>query len=201
MNITYKILYNDAVAMTGGQPTTALSVAGDRRAAARRGRARIEVVTDDPSRYTRDPLPDGVRGHDRDDLDAVQRELRETPGCTVIVYDQVCATELRRRRKRGLAAKATRRVLINELSARAAATAARQSNCVAVEPLETEHGVKRAVNQSACNVDQSCVKGFCPSFVTVEGARAAPAAGGRRRGSRPDRCLAQSALPRPRRHR
>ncbi len=171
VNITYKILYNDAVAMTGGQSHDgSLSVAEIVAQVRAEGVARVEVVADDPSRYSAAALP-GVRVHDRDTLEAVQEALREVSGCTVIVYDQVCATELRRRRKRGLAPQASRRVLINELVCEGCGDCSDASGCVAVEPLETEHGVKRAVNQSACNVDESCVKGFCPSFVTVEGVR------------------------------
>ena len=171
VNITYKILYNDAVAMTGGQSHDgSLSVAEIVEQVRAEGVAQVEVVADDPSRHTGAALP-GVRVHDRDDLETVQVALREIPGCTVIVYDQVCATELRRRRKRGLAPTAPRRVLINELVCEGCGDCSDASGCVAVEPLETEHGVKRVVNQSACNVDQSCVKGFCPSFVTVEGAQ------------------------------
>ena len=171
VNITYKILYNDAVAMTGGQSHDgSLSVAEIVEQVRAEGVARVEVVADDPSRHTEAALS-GMRVHGRDDLEAVQVALREVSGCTVIVYDQVCATELRRRRKRGLAPTAPRRVLINELVCEGCGDCSDASGCVAVEPLETEHGVKRAVNQSACNVDQSCVKGFCPSFVTVEGAQ------------------------------
>ena len=171
VNITYKLLYNDAVAMTGGQQVDgSLSVPEIVDQLRAEGVKRVEVVADDPSRYDARPLP-GIRVHPRDDLDAVQRELRETKGCSVIVYDQVCATELRRRRKRGMAPQATERVLINELVCEGCGDCSAASGCVAVEPLATEQGVKRAVNQSACNVDASCVKGFCPSFVTVEGVR------------------------------
>ena len=121
------------------------------------GVARVEVVADDPSCHSAAALP-GVRVHDRDTLEAVQEALREVSGCTVIVYDQVCATELRRRRKRGLAPQASRRVLINELVCEGCGDCSDASGCVAVEPLETEHGVKRVVNQSACNVDESALR-------------------------------------------
>ncbi|MEE4298131.1 MAG: indolepyruvate ferredoxin oxidoreductase family protein [Pseudomonadales bacterium] len=170
VNVTYKILYNDAVAMTGGQHVDgSLSVAEIVAQLRAEGVERLEVVADDPSRHEDGSLP-GLKVRHRDEMDALQRELRETRGCSVIVYDQVCATELRRRRKRGLAARATQRVLINELVCEGCGDCTAASNCVAVEPLPTEHGVKRTVNQSLCNVDTSCVKGFCPSFVTVEGA-------------------------------
>lgn len=170
VNVTYKILYNDAVAMTGGQHVDgSLSVAEIVEQLRAEGVKRVEVVADDPSRHDARPLP-GVHVRHRDDLDELQRELRETKGCSVIVYDQVCATELRRRRKRGQAPKATQRVLINELVCEGCGDCTAASGCVAVEPLPTEHGVKRTVNQSACNIDTSCVKGFCPSFVTIEGA-------------------------------
>ncbi|HSG91281.1 MAG TPA: indolepyruvate ferredoxin oxidoreductase family protein [Pseudomonadales bacterium] len=171
VNITYKILFNDAVAMTGGQHvdgTLTVPMIVDQLRA--EGVQHIEVVADDPSRYEARPLP-GITVRDRDEMDAVQRELRETRGCTVIVYDQVCATELRRRRKRGKAKAAERRVVINESVCEGCGDCSAVSGCVAIEPLATEHGSKRAVNQSSCNIDLSCLKGFCPAFVTVEGAR------------------------------
>jgi indolepyruvate ferredoxin oxidoreductase len=105
----------------------------------------------------------------RDELDAVQKMLREVAGCTVIVYDQTCATEKRRRRKRGTLATPARTVVINELVCEGCGDCSVQSNCLSVEPLETEFGRKRQINQNTCNKDFSCVKGFCPSFVTVEG--------------------------------
>jgi indolepyruvate ferredoxin oxidoreductase len=172
VNITYKLLFNDAVAMTGGQsvdgPLSVPAVVDQLRA---EGVARIEVVADDPARYRDVRLPGIRRVRDRDEMDALQRELRETRGCSVIVYDQVCASELRRRRKRGTAEPASRRVLINEAVCEGCGDCTEISGCVAVEPLATEHGTRRVINQSSCNVDASCLKGFCPSFVTVEGAR------------------------------
>ncbi len=173
VNITYKILYNDAVAMTGGQqigerpeghsvPQIAHSVVAE-------GARRVVVVSDEPGKYQGVTLPAGVGVQHRDELDALQRELRETPGCTIIIYDQTCATEKRRRRKRGTLAEPAKRVVINELVCEGCGDCSVQSNCLSVEPLETELGRKRQINQSTCNKDFSCVKGFCPSFVTVEG--------------------------------
>ncbi|GJD47322.1 hypothetical protein OPKNFCMD_0028 [Methylobacterium crusticola] len=174
-SITYKILYNDAVAMTGGQPVDgALSVPQITRLVAGEGVRRVVVVSEDPARVAaaarRDPLAPGVTLHHRDDLDAVQRELREIPGVTVLIYDQTCATEARRRRKRGRAPAPTRRVVINDLVCEGCGDCQAKSNCLSVVPLETEFGRKRTVDQSSCNVDLSCLKGFCPSFVTLEGA-------------------------------
>ncbi|AWN46891.1 pyruvate ferredoxin oxidoreductase [Methylobacterium terrae] len=174
-NITYKILYNDAVAMTGGQPVDGvLSVPQITRLMAAEGAARVVVVSDDPDRVAgaaaRDPLGAGVTVHHRDDLDAVQRDLRETPGVTVLVYDQTCATEARRRRKRGLSGPAPRRAVINPLVCEGCGDCQTKSNCLSVVPVETEFGRKRAIDQTGCNSDLSCLKGFCPSFVTLDGA-------------------------------
>ncbi|HYE00638.1 MAG TPA: indolepyruvate ferredoxin oxidoreductase family protein [Alphaproteobacteria bacterium] len=167
-NITYKLLYNDAVAMTGGQPVEGtLSVPQIVDQLRAEGVKRIEVVTDDLDRYDGVSLP--VRLHHRDDMDKIQRELREVEGCTVIVYDQTCAAEKRRRRKRGLMADPNKRVLINEQVCEACGDCSVKSNCVSVVPVETEFGRKRQIDQSSCNKDYSCVNGFCPSFVTVEG--------------------------------
>jgi indolepyruvate ferredoxin oxidoreductase len=173
VNVTYKILYNGAVAMTGGQPVEGgLSVAQITRELQAEGVGEIVVVTDDPARYrsVRDLAP-GVGVHHRDELEAVQLRLRELPGTTAIVYDQTCATEKRRRRKRGLLADPPRRVVINPLVCEGCGDCSEQSNCVAVEPLDTPFGRKRTINQASCNKDFSCLKGFCPSFVTVEGGR------------------------------
>ena len=174
VNITYKILYNDAVAMTGGQQVgerpeghSVVQIAQSMRA---EGVARITIVTDEPEKYAGvTGIPDGIAIEHRDMLDAVQRAFREIQGTTVIIYDQTCATEKRRRRKRGTLAAPARRVLINELVCEGCGDCGVQSNCLSVEPLETEWGRKRQINQSSCNKDFSCVKGFCPSFVTVEG--------------------------------
>ena len=170
-NITYKILFNDAVAMTGGQPVEGgLSVAQITRELQAEGVREIVVVTDQPQKYAGvHDLGAGVVVHHRDELDAIQRRLRDVPGTTVIVYDQTCATEKRRRRKRGLAEDPPRRVVINPLVCEGCGDCSDQSNCLSVEPLETELGRKRTINQSTCNKDYSCLKGFCPSFVTIEG--------------------------------
>ena len=173
VNITYKILYNDAVAMTGGQQVgerpeghSVVQIAQSMRA---EGAQRIDVVTDEPDKYDGVALAEGVTVHHRDELDRIQREMREIKGCTVIIYDQTCATEKRRRRKRGTLVDPAVRVVINELVCEGCGDCGVQSNCLSVEPLETEFGRKRTINQSTCNKDTSCLKGFCPSFVTVEG--------------------------------
>jgi indolepyruvate ferredoxin oxidoreductase len=173
INITYKILYNDAVAMTGGQPVgeraeghTVVQIAQSMRA---EGAMVIKVVTDEPEKYDGVALAEGVLVHHRDELDAVQRVLREVKGCTVIIYDQTCATEKRRRRKRGTMIDPAVRVMINELVCEGCGDCGVQSNCLSVEPLETEFGRKRAINQNTCNKDTSCLKGFCPSFISIEG--------------------------------
>mgnify|MGYP000886341730 CR=1 FL=1 len=173
VNITYKILYNDAVAMTGGQQVgerpeghSVVQIAQSMRA---EGAVKIVVVTDEPEKYEGVELVQGVKVHHRDLLDTIQKEFREIKGTTVIIYDQTCATEKRRRRKRGTLVDPAKRVVINELVCEGCGDCSVQSNCVSVEPLETEFGRKRQINQSSCNKDLSCVKGFCPSFVTVEG--------------------------------
>ncbi len=169
--MTYKILYNDAVAMTGGQQVEGhLSVAEITHQLRAERVARIAVVSDEPGKYGAAPgFAAGVTVHDRSELDALQRALRELSGVSAIVYDQVCAAEKRRRRKRGRLADPARRVLINPLVCEGCGDCSVQSNCVSVEPLETEFGRKRAIDQSSCNKDYSCVQGFCPAFVTVEG--------------------------------
>jgi indolepyruvate ferredoxin oxidoreductase len=171
VNITYKILYNDAVAMTGGQPVDGQqSVAMIARQVAAEGVQRIAVVTEDLTRYTdRSALPAAVTLHDRQDMDAVQRELRTVTGTSVLIYDQVCAAEKRRRRKRGEMAEPDERLFINPLVCEGCGDCGMQSNCTSILPLETAHGRKRVIEQSSCNKDFSCVKGFCPSFVTVKG--------------------------------
>jgi indolepyruvate ferredoxin oxidoreductase len=169
--ITYKILYNDAVAMTGGQHVDGvLDVPQLTRQVAAEGVQRIVVVTDEPDKYgSRAGFAQGVSIRPREELDAVQRELREYPGVSVLVYDQTCANEKRRRRKRGAYPDPARRALINELVCEGCGDCSVQSNCLSVEPLDTEFGRKRRINQSSCNKDFSCLNGFCPSFVTVEG--------------------------------
>ncbi len=160
--------------MTGGQPVgerpeghSVVQIAQSMRA---EGARKITIVTDEPEKYegVRD-LPAGIAIEHRDELDRIQREFRELKGCTVIIYDQTCATEKRRRRKRGTMVTPAKRVVINELVCEGCGDCGQQSNCLSVEPLETEFGRKRTINQSSCNQDYSCLKGFCPSFVTVEG--------------------------------
>jgi len=167
--MTYKILYNDAVAMTGGQHVesgqTPAQIAQQVRA---EGVKTIVIVTEDPTRYANvKGLPNGVKIFDRDELDEVQQNLRETPGVSVIIYDQICATEKRRRAKRGLRAPDRTRVIINTDVCEGCGDCSVKSNCLSVEPVETELGRKRRINQSTCNTDLSCLKGFCPSFVTI----------------------------------
>jgi indolepyruvate ferredoxin oxidoreductase len=171
VNITYKILFNGAVAMTGGQPVDGqLDVAQMTRELEAEGTKKIVVVSDEPEKYNAAiRLAPGVTVHHRDELDTIQRELREIEGCTVIVYDQTCATEKRRRRKRGTMVEPNKRVVINELVCEGCGDCSVKSNCLSVEPIETEFGRKRRINQNTCNKDYSCVNGFCPSFVTVEG--------------------------------
>ncbi|MBS0390684.1 MAG: indolepyruvate ferredoxin oxidoreductase family protein [Proteobacteria bacterium] len=188
-NITYKILYNDAVAMTGGQQVgerpEGHSVAQIAHSLRAEGVTKLVVVTDEPEKYAGrthpegsaraghpellNDLPPGIAVFHRDELDRIQRELRGTPGCTALIYDQTCATEKRRRRKRGKLATPAKTVLINELVCEGCGDCSVASNCLSVEPVETDFGRKRRINQSSCNKDYSCVKGFCPSFVTIEG--------------------------------
>jgi len=171
VNMTYKLLFNDAVAMTGGQPLDGgLTVPIVTRQLAAEGVGQIVVVTDEPDKY---PLgtefPGGTTIRHREELDSVQRELREIAGVTAIVYDQTCAAEKRRRRKRGRFPDPPTRVFINDLVCEGCGDCSATSNCLSVVPVETEFGQKRAIDQSSCNKDFSCLKGFCPSFVTVEG--------------------------------
>ncbi|MBX9453579.1 MAG: indolepyruvate ferredoxin oxidoreductase family protein [Mesorhizobium sp.] len=170
-NITYKILYNDAVAMTGGQPVDGpVSVQAIAQEVRAEGVERIALVSDDPARFHSGDFPHGVTIHHRRELDAVQRELRDVEGVSVLIYEQTCATEKRRRRKRGTMADPGKVVVINELVCEGCGDCSVESNCLSVEPVETEFGTKRRINQSSCNKDFSCVNGFCPSFVTLEGA-------------------------------
>ena len=169
--ITYKILYNDAVAMTGGQPVDGLlTVARITRQLEAEGVGKMVVVSNAPERYAQvTDLAPGVPVVHRDRLDAVQRELREFPGVSVLIYDQTCATEARRRRKRGTAPAAPHRLFINEHVCEGCGDCSLQSNCLAVVPVDTPLGRKRRIDQSACNQDLSCNKGFCPSFVSIAG--------------------------------
>ena len=173
VNITYKLLYNDAVAMTGGQQVgerpEGHSVTQIMNSLVSEGVTKLVIVTDQPEKYEGVALAPGVVVEHRDELDRIQREFRELQGTTVIIYDQTCATEKRRRRKRGKMIDPEKRVVINELVCEGCGDCGVQSNCLSVEPLETEFGRKRRINQNTCNKDYSCVKGFCPSFVTVEG--------------------------------
>jgi indolepyruvate ferredoxin oxidoreductase len=192
VNVTYKILYNDAVAMTGGQPVDGpISVAQITHQLHGEGVQRIAVVSDSPEKFRRREFADGTTLDHRDRLDAVQRELRELPGVSVLIYEQTCATEKRRRRKRGRLAEPDQRAFINDRVCEGCGDCSVKSNCLSVLPLETEFGRKRAIDQSACNKDYSCLKGFCPSFVTVHGGGLA-----RRRGAAVPAELLQS-LPEP----
>ncbi|MCW2240005.1 indolepyruvate ferredoxin oxidoreductase family protein [Azospirillum canadense] len=171
VNITYKILFNDAVAMTGGQPVDGpISVEAITHQLRAEGVQRIALVSDAPEKFAdARTLAAGVTVHHRDELDAVQRALREMPGVTALIYEQTCAAEKRRRRKRGTYPDPARRVVINELVCEGCGDCSKKSNCLSVQPLETEFGVKRRIDQSSCNKDFSCVEGFCPSFVSVMG--------------------------------
>jgi len=172
VNITYKILYNDAVAMTGGQPMDGpLDVAMISQQVRAEGVGRIAVVSDEPDKYPAGAkFADHVTFHHRDDFDAVQVEMRTAEGVSVLIYDQTCAAEKRRRRKRGLYPDPPKRAFINELVCEGCGDCGVASNCVSITPVQTELGRKRAVDQSSCNKDFTCVDGFCPSFVTVHGA-------------------------------
>ncbi|WP_299368010.1 indolepyruvate ferredoxin oxidoreductase family protein [uncultured Tateyamaria sp.] len=177
-NITYKVLFNDAVAMTGGQPVDGpVSVQGIAWSSHAEGVAGIAVVSDAPEKFDLRAFPPGTTLDGRANLDAVQRRLRDVPGVTVLIYEQTCATEKRRRRKRGDIPAAPRLAVINPDVCEGCGDCSVQSNCLSVEPLPTPLGPKRRINQSTCNSDMSCLTGFCPSFVTLEGAvrRKAPA--------------------------
>ena len=176
-NITYKILYNDAVAMTGGQPVDGpLSVEGIAHSVHAEGVKRIAVVSDEPELFDTSNFPAGTSISHRNELDKLQRELRDIPGVTVLIYAQTCATEKRRRRKRGKLEDPMKFVVINELVCEGCGDCSVESNCLSVVPKETPFGRKRQIDQNNCNKDYSCVNGFCPSFVTVEGDIARPQA-------------------------
>ncbi|WP_174278680.1 indolepyruvate ferredoxin oxidoreductase family protein [Sphingomonas bacterium] len=172
VNITYKILYNDAVAMTGGQPVDGpISVAEIAQQVRHEGVGTIVLLSDDPDAHRGNPaLPPDVRIEDRDRLDTIQRELRDTPGCTVLIYEQTCAAEKRRRRKRGLYPHPPKRLFISEAVCEGCGDCSVQSTCMSLQPVETDWGLKRRIDQASCNKDYSCLDGFCPSFITVEGA-------------------------------
>jgi indolepyruvate ferredoxin oxidoreductase len=173
VKMTYKILFNDAVAMTGGQANEGgLNVPQIARQVAAEGASRVIVVTDEPWKYPKDTdWPRGLTVHHRDELDALQRKLTTVPGVSVLIYDQTCAAEKRRRRKRGTFPDPDKRVIINDLVCEGCGDCGVKSNCVSVQPLMTEWGRKRTIDQASCNKDYSCVNGFCPSFVTVHGAK------------------------------
>ncbi|MCW5632550.1 MAG: indolepyruvate ferredoxin oxidoreductase family protein [Rubrivivax sp.] len=199
--ITYKILFNDAVAMTGGQPVDGvISVDAIARQVESEGVKRVAVLSDDIGKYDaiKARFPAGTTFHGRDALDAVQRELRATPGVTVLIYEQTCAAEKRRRRKKGELADPPRRLFINEAVCEGCGDCGVQSNCVAVLPHETAFGRKRRIDQTACNKDYSCAKGFCPSFVGVTGGKPRRHSGilGKDRGAF-ERAVAALPLPAP----
>ncbi|MEM7288779.1 MAG: indolepyruvate ferredoxin oxidoreductase family protein [Pseudomonadota bacterium] len=169
-NITYKVLFNDAVAMTGGQnhdgPLDPPTISRQLKA---EGVKEIWLISDEPERYAKTDFAPGIEVRHRDHIETVQKHLRQVKGCTAIIYDQTCAAELRRRRKRGMAPDPDKRAFINPLVCEGCGDCSVQSNCISIEPLETQWGRKRQINQSACNKDFSCVEGFCPSFVTIHG--------------------------------
>ena len=198
VNITYKLLYNDAVAMTGGQRVgerpeghSVLQIMNSLKA---EGVTALCIVTDEPEKYDGVALAPGVQVFHRDELDRIQREYRELKGTTAIIYDQTCATEKRRRRKRGTLAVPAKTVVINELVCEGCGDCSVQSNCLSVEPVETEFGRKRRINQNSCNKDYSCVKGFCPSFITVEGGQLKSAKKGQTERPNP---FTMPAIPEP----
>jgi len=173
VNITFKILFNDAVAMTGGQRHEGgLTVDMIARQVAAEGVSEIVIVTDDPEKYpATTQWPQGTTILERCDLDDVQRRLAEVGGTTILIYDQTCASEKRRRRKRGEEQDPEMRVFINELVCEGCGDCGAKSNCVSIQPVDTDFGRKRAIDQSSCNKDYSCVEGFCPAFVSIRGAQ------------------------------
>ncbi len=192
VSITYKLLYNDAVAMTGGQPVEGQLAPWQIAAELlQEGAKKVVIVADDVGRYEGAPLPPGVAVRPREELEPVQRELRDTQGVTILIYDQVCAAEKRRRGKRAAQPAPFKRAFINDLVCEACGDCSVKSNCVSVQPLETEFGRKRVIDQSSCNTDYSCVEGFCPSFVTVTGGSLA------KRKAGPALDLSEVTLPEP----
>lgn len=170
-NITFKILFNDAVAMTGGQPVDGqITVQMITHQVYQEGVKRIAIVTDEPFKYGKKPgFAIGTTIHHRRELDSVQRDLRDIKGTTILIYDQTCAAEKRRRRKRGTFPDPPKRAFINDRLCEGCGDCSKKSNCLSVQPLDTEYGRKRQIHQSSCNKDYSCVDGFCPSFVTIHG--------------------------------
>jgi len=199
-NVTFKILYNDAVAMTGGQPLEGgMTVSQMAAACLAEGAKRVDVVSETPSRHRTRDLPAGVRVHERSAFDTVQRDLAKVEGVTVLIYDQVCAAEKRRRRRRSTLADTQQRVIINARVCEGCGDCGLASNCVAILPLETEFGRKRHIDQSACNKDMSCIDGFCPSFVTLHGAQPTSRSGIASQSNRPDLPTPPEPLPEPER--
>ncbi|MFD2367884.1 indolepyruvate ferredoxin oxidoreductase family protein [Pseudoduganella sp. GCM10020061] len=197
-NITYKILYNDAVAMTGGQPVDGkLSVPQIVQQVLTEGAVKVVVVTDYPENYEAVQLPAGVTVHHRSELDVVQRQLRDTEGVTVLVYDQTCAAEKRRRRKKKEYPDPARRLVINPAVCEGCGDCGVQSNCLSILPLETELGRKRQIEQSSCNKDYSCVEGFCPSFVSVLGGELRKPEAAQLDRARIEAALERHPLPQP----
>ena len=196
-NITFKILYNDAVAMTGGQPVDGpLSVDAVAQSVRAEGVERIAVVSDEPQQFRPSDFPRNTTFSHRRDLDTIQRELRDIPGVTVLIYAQTCATEKRRRRKRGTMPDPHKYVVINDLVCEGCGDCSVESNCLSVIPKETPFGRKRQIDQNSCNKDFSCLNGFCPSFVTVEGG--VPGQGERRAANRHfDMATADLTAPEP----
>jgi len=197
-NITYKILYNDAVAMTGGQPVDGpISIHAIAHTVRSEGVDRIALVSDEPELFDASEFPQGMTISHRRDMDAVQRELRDIPGVTILIYAQTCATEKRRRRKRGELEDPKKFVVINDLVCEGCGDCSVESNCLSVIPKETPFGRKRQIDQNTCNKDYSCINGFCPSFVTVEGdiARRKGAASARPIITSPDETLPEPELP------
>ncbi len=171
VSMTYKLLYNDAVAMTGGQSLDGGATVGQMASQILgEGVKKLVVVTDEPDKYPQGFLPAGTEVYHRRELQAVQRDLAAIPGVTALIYDQTCAAEKRRRRKRGTFPDPVKRAFINEAVCEGCGDCGKKSNCVAILPLETDFGTKREIDQSTCNKDFSCINGFCPSFVTVHGA-------------------------------
>ena len=196
VNVTYKILYNDAVAMTGGQDVDGeLSPARVTFQLHAEGVHPIHLVSDEPAKYRPEELAPGTILSHRDELDAVQRELRELIGCSAIVYEQTCAAEKRRRRKRGTLEDPARRVFVNTAVCEGCGDCSVQSNCVSIQPVETPFGRKRRIDQSSCNKDYSCLKGFCPSFATIEGGK--PRTRGAVGRAAADRPSSTPSLPEP----
>ena len=191
-NMTYKILYNDAVAMTGGQIVeSGQSTVNIAQQVEAEGVTKIVIVTEDPTRYANvKGLPRALRIYDREELDEVQKMLRDTPGVTVLIYDQICATEKRRRSKRGMRKPDRVRVMINQEVCEGCGDCSVKSNCLSVEPVETDLGRKRRINQSTCNTDLSCLRGFCPSFVTIKDGQSAAE-------DKPNLAVDASGLPLP----